>query len=778
MLYKYASTTKKRWGFFLLPRVAGAGCEGSRRNAPRRLLPTTLLALALAGALASVRGQEATRDSLNPIASEPSPDTGAAAAVEGTATNSSGDAINGTVTVTGDLDIDREQIAPSLGAVTYTIGQNQIQTLSQGENSSFQQVLLHAPGVVQEEFGEIHVRGDHGDLQYRVNDVLLPESLNGFGQEIDPHLIGSVTLLTGTLPAQFGDRTAGIIDVTTKSGTELKGDNVSIYGGSYDTIHPSASFGGTTNNLDYFITASYLHDDMGIDNTTSSEEPLHDLTNQERLFGYFSHAFDKSSRVALLLSASYEDFEIPDTVGLLPKYTTNEDSTPADSSIVNENQNEQNYYAVVSYQKSAGNLSLQASAFSRYTDIRFSPDQVQDLLFNGNAARLVNSDFADGFQMDASYFSGDYNTIRFGLLATYDIETLDASSNVFPASTQFASVATGVNLPVPTPQSSAVPETIIADGGNNGLTAGIYLQDEWHPFKPLTINFGGRFDRYDVSFDHEGQLSPRVNLVLQADDATAVHLGYARYFIPPTLQYVPPSALKKFEYTTDAPFNGRDDPPKAERNNYFDVGISRQITKSWQITLDSFCKFATNLLDDGQFGTAVILNNFNDRSATVYGAELSSTYTQGPFSVYGNFSYVQTWATDVDSVENEFPNNELAYLAANHFQLDHQGRFTGSGGVSYTFLKDILVHADFLYGNGLRSGFANLHQLSSYYTVNIGAEHVWNLRGAGISELKLRFDCLNVFDEVYEIRNGTGLGIAAPAYGQRRSFYAGITTVF
>src|SRR5580658_7600461 len=90
-----------------------------------------------------------------------------------------------TVTVSADLDRAREESAPGLGAVTYTIGPGQIQSMGQGENSSFQQVLLHAPGVVQEEFGEIHVRGDHGDLQYRVNGVLLPESLNGFGQEID-----------------------------------------------------------------------------------------------------------------------------------------------------------------------------------------------------------------------------------------------------------------------------------------------------------------------------------------------------------------------------------------------------------------------------------------------------------------------------------------------------------------------------------------------------------------------------------------------------------------
>ncbi|MGD0059704.1 MAG: TonB-dependent receptor [Verrucomicrobiia bacterium] len=679
--------------------------------------------------------------------------------------------------VTAHLDAAREQIAPSLGAVTYKISTPQIQSMGQGEDATFQQVLLQAPGVVQEEFGEIHVRGDHGDVQYRINGVSLPESLNGFGQEIDTHLIQSVTLITGTMPAQFGDRTAGIIDVTTKTGSQLNGNEFSMYGGSYDTIQPSLQLGGTTSNLDYFISASYLHNDVGIDNTTASPDPVHDETDQEKLFGYFSHPITDTSRLTLLLSGSYADFQIPNTPGLSPTYEL-AGNPPADSAGISENQNEQNYYAVLSYQVTAGNLSAQASALTRYTDIRFSPDQTQDLLFDGNAAQVKNSDLANGLQMDASYILGDRHTIRAGMLATYDIERLDTDSAVFPASSQFAPNPSGQNLPTPTPQSSTTPVTITANGGNSGLTSGIYLQDEWLLTEALTLNYGVRYDRFDVTFDHEYQVSPRVNLVWKIDPATVAHIGYARYFMPPTLQYVPESTVKAFEYTTDAPFNERDDPPKVERDHYFDAGISQAITPPWQVTVDSFCKLAKNLLDDGQFGTAVILNNFNYTSGTVYGAELGSTYKQGPVSAYGNFSYVQTWAHNIDSVENEFPNNELAYVSANNIQLDHQGKFTGSGGLSYIFLKDNRLYTDFLYGNGLRAGFANLEKLPAYWTENVGVEHVFPVHSRGIREVKLRFDCLNVFDEVYEIRNGTGIGIAAPAYGQRRAFYGGLAVDF
>ena len=124
------------------------------------------------------------------------------------------------VTVTA-LDQARYEIAPPFGAQTYTLTPTQIQDTPEGDNATFQEVLLRAPGVVPDSFGQEHVRGEHGNLTYRVNGVLLPEPLNGFGQELDTHLIDSVTLIDGTLPAQFGFHTAGIVDVQTKSGDTL-----------------------------------------------------------------------------------------------------------------------------------------------------------------------------------------------------------------------------------------------------------------------------------------------------------------------------------------------------------------------------------------------------------------------------------------------------------------------------------------------------------------------------------------------------------------------------
>jgi outer membrane receptor protein involved in Fe transport len=658
-----------------------------------------------------------------------------------------------TVTVTADLDRARDQIAPSLGAVTYTIGPNQIQALPQGENAPFSQVLLRAPGVVADSFGEVHVRGEHGDLTYRINGVLLPEGLNGFGQEIDTRLINSVTLITGTLPAQFGFRTAGIVDVSTKNGSQLSGGEVSFYGGSYDTINPSVQFGGTSGKVDYFVTASYLHNDIGIENPTSSYYPIHDTTDQEKLFTYLSYKIDDTSRLSLLLNGSYADFQLPNTPGLPQKYDLA--GTPsADSSEVDENQNEQNYYAVLSYQKTVGELSFQASAYTRYGQIRFSPDPVGDLIFQGVAGHVENSFFANGLQFDASRAFGEHHTLRAGVLADYTDEKLDTSSLVFPVDTN------GV-------QTSDQPINITDNVSNHGLTAGVYLQDEWRLTDQLTLNYGARYDRFEASFEHEGQLSPRANLVWQINDKTSAHFGYARYFTPPSVQYVPPST-----------FNEQDNPTPCERSHYFDVGFSRQITPAWQATVDAFYKDAKNLIDLGQFGSAVILSPFSYREGTVYGSELSTTYKQGPFSAFANFSFVATSARDINSAQFEFPQAELDYIQTHDVQLDHEGRYTVSAGASYVWEKNTRFYADFLYGYGLRSGFANTEKLPDYYPVNLGVEHVFHTKWGAIRQVKLRFDCINVFDEVYQLRNGTGLGISASQYGHRRTFLAGVSVLF
>jgi len=186
------------------------------------------------------------------------------------------------------------EIVPSLGATRYTVGPDRLNQQARGEDAPFNQTILRFPGVAQDSFGQLHVRGEHANLQFRINDVLLPEGITGFGQELSTRFADNISLITGALPAQFGFRTTGVIDVHTKTGADFTGGEASVQVGSFDTILPSFEYGAVTGKLTSYVLGSYLHNGIGIENPTRSSDPIHDDTDQFRNVDYFSYIIDDS----------------------------------------------------------------------------------------------------------------------------------------------------------------------------------------------------------------------------------------------------------------------------------------------------------------------------------------------------------------------------------------------------------------------------------------------------------------------------------------------------
>jgi hypothetical protein len=681
--------------------------------------------------------------------------------------------------VSSELDRAREQIVPQLGATSYLMDAAQIQNLAQGENAPFNQLLLRAPGVAQDSAinGDLHVRGEHANLQYRINDVLLPEGISGFGLELDSHFVDTMQLVTGSLPAQYGFRTAGIVDIHTKSGYSGESGEAALYAGSFDTFRPSVQSSGGNGKLTYFANISYEHNDLGIENPTPSISAIHDRSDQTKAFAYISDLLDKTSRLSVMVGASVSQYQVPDSPDLNPGLSPGGEpwlpEVRFDSRNLDENQHEQNGYLVAAYQKSSDTLNFQLSAFARQSRVSFDPDPIGDLFFNGVASQIGRRLNSIGFEGDGSDAVGAMHTLRGGFTLFNESVRENASTTVFAMDEEGDPVG--------------APFAIGDDGNLHGLFAGAYLQDEWKLTSMLTVNYGARFDVFRSSFDDESQLSPRINFVYELNPGTTLHAGYARYFTPPPVENVPKNTVGQFNGTSNASAITLDDPVRAERANYFDIGISQKITEGLRVGLDGYYKHARDQLDDGLFGQTLILSAFNYAKGQIYGLEATASYTKGNFAAYLNLARAVAQGEDWISSQFLFDPADLAYVKNHWIALDHDQKLTGSGGVSYQ-LKESFGSTRFLidalYGSGLRAdataldgtSIPNGGKVPSDFTVNIGVEQSFKLKAKRI--LSVRLDVVNVTDEVYELRDGSGVGVNAAQYGMRRGFFGTIAYQF
>jgi len=674
-----------------------------------------------------------------------------------------------TVVITAKhLNEARSEIETETGASTYTIDQSAIAAEPGGENVQLNQVLLQAPDVVQDSFGQIHVRGDHNDLQYRLNGIIIPEGINVFGQTLDPRLFSSVSLITGALPAEYGLRTAGVIDMTTNSGLLQPGGYVSFYGGSHGTIQPSFAYGGNSGSLSYYLTGDELINDLGIEAPDDSITPLHDHSTQGHAFGYLEDILDSSDRISLILGTSDDEYQIPNQAGLEPPlgYSVNGVASYLSNGL-NESQHELTQYGIFSWQHAEGALNWQSSLSARYTSLHFAPDWTGDLLYNGIAQDAFKADTAVGWQTDASYQLNDAHTLRFGWYLQHDSSTSETTSQVLPID------SAGV-------QTSDLPLTVFDNGEQAQEIESAYVQDEWKLLTSLTVNYGLRFDHYSA-YSSGSQLSPRLNVVWKVLPDTTVHAGYSRYYTPPPFELIAGGTFSQFAGTSAVPpgTETKDTPPIAERSDYYDFGVAQKLlANTLTLGVDSYYETSQNLIDEGQFGAPIILTPFNYRYGKIEGLELTGNYTLKRFSAYANLAFQSAKGKDVESSQFNFTEQQLAYIADNYIHLDHEERVSASGGVSYDWLGTRLS-ADAIFGTGLRddlllpSGFdiPNGDHTPSYTQVNLGASHSFVVDGSG--PLTVRLDVINLFDKIYEIRSGTGIGVFAPQYGPRRGVFAG-----
>ncbi len=662
----------------------------------------------------------------------------------------------------------RDRIFTKAGATVTTLNRGMIESQPQGDNQAFNQLVLQLPGVTQDNAsnGGFHIRNEHGNVQYRINGVQIPDGISGFNQFLDPAFIGSISLLTGALPAQYGLRTAGVLDVQSRTGA-FEGGSVSLYGGVRGTLTPTFVYGGHDGATDYFFSGRDFRSNLGIENTTASYNPVHDHTAQGREFSYVSTPIDPDTRLTYIGGTFVGRYQIPNTPGVAPSFTAFGQSD-FDSSRIDQRQNEFTNFNVVALQRSAGDVDSQISYFQRYSTVHAKPDVLGNLLFNGVASDVYRSSLVNGIQSDNAWRVTPDHTLRFGFYGSVE-QTLNTNNTIVLPLDGF-----GNPIDAPFNQNDRTSKT-------GGLVS-VYAQDEWKVTDRLILNYGLRFDQMD-QFVSANQVSPRASATWTPFDGTVFHAGYARQFTPPQQVLATPVNPGLTVGTTNQAEVLAGSPVQPERADVYDIGVTQRILPGLDVGVDGYYKRAHNLLDDGQFGQAYVLTEFNYARAYNRGVEIKASYTEGNFSAYGNVAFGQQKGRLIDTGQYLFGADELTYIATHYIYTDHAQNTTASGGFSYLFqgvsplLDGTRFSLDGLFGSGLRSGFANTSHVPSSYQINLGVTHDVPLV-AGWKPAQLRLDVVNLTDTIYQIRDGTGLGVFAAQYGQRRGVFAGIAQAF
>lgn len=648
------------------------------------------------------------------------------------------------------------------GAGKYTMTSSDISNLPQGEATPLNQVLLQMPGVALDQNQEIHIRGEHAGIQYQMNGILLPLDINNdptFTQLLNSYFVKSVSLIDGVLPAEYGYRTSGVIEIRTKNGCDDAHNEFTIYGGQRDTVQPSFQLGGCSGNFSYYLTGVYTHSNLGLSSATRGPDPIHDGTNQGQGFAYLTYSISPTTQLSLITGMTVATNQFPNVLGETPEFKLS-GVNPADfpSTDIDSTLDQQDYYGVLALNGALGpNADYQLAYTMRYNRENFNPDPISDLIYQGIAPKVSDSDFSNAAQGNLTYHWND-QTFRGGYyFGEYGVEA-DNTSQVFTHKG-------GTAL--------TVPISITTDLNKVNLVYGIYLQDTWQLNEKLSVNFGSRWDRVS-GLVNDSQFSPTINFVYKPRRDTTIHAGFARSFQIPNFQGISPG-IAALNHTTGGvgpgiPLNTSLD---AETDYTWDVGYTHQITPQLALSQDGYFRMDRHYIDEGQFGFVPIDAPFNYVRGYGAGLENSITYNLPNLTLRVSSYVAREEVRGVATGQYNFPPlPQLQYIDHHFIVLDHTPLVGASGGAAYRW-KTWQFTFDGLFSSGLRGGFANRTQLPKVWQFNLSATK--SLEVPILGHIENRVVLLNVFDRTNLIRPATGIGVFQAAYGPRATVYDALT---
>jgi Carboxypeptidase regulatory-like domain/TonB-dependent Receptor Plug Domain len=175
-------------------------------------------------------------------------------------------------------------------------------------------VTLTSPGVAADSNGLFHGLGDHASNSFSIDgQPITDQQSKVFSNQLPSDAVQSIQVISGAPPAEYGDKTSLVIDVTTRSGEGVATPTGSITS-SYGT------FGSATGSVDLSYGGKNWGNFFELDglNTGRFLDPpefvvFHDKGNEQNIFDRIDRQFTPVDSVRLSLNYSRSWFQTPNS---------------------------------------------------------------------------------------------------------------------------------------------------------------------------------------------------------------------------------------------------------------------------------------------------------------------------------------------------------------------------------------------------------------------------------------------------------------------------------
>lgn len=635
------------------------------------------------------------------------------------------------------------QSASGTPVASTTIDRAQIKTLP--TNNSLNSIVQTVPGIVAFSYNEPVAHGFHG-LTYEIDGVPLPQGTSSnFSELIDPKNVSSVEVLTGAMPAEYGgSRIGAVVNIVTKRLLDLPpGLHTRISGGignqgmGMASLDETARFGKT----DVFFSSNSQRTDRGIDTPTYT--PIHDQSSlADQFFRMVEHPNERTS-LAFTFSNQLAQFQIP--INTNPNNPNDPIvSVPGTDDVQREYDRFVN--AAFSRYTKKGNGYLQIVPWFRSSRVVYAGDLSNDVLGtqpNPNGPGRISN---IGLNQDrfvsyvglrvANLVTSRHHAIKYGL---------DIQRASFQGSQTFA------QLGLPNASTSQ---------GQAGSETGLYIEDSWQPSKPLSFDYGVRWDT-SHGYVSGSQISPRVGVNYAVDGKNILHAYYGRFYAAPQLEDTRADCVVLQGCSTTPTYN-----LKPEFDSYYEAGFRHIFNPRLTGSIDFWFRNVANVLDTTQLLNTPLFAVYNNTVGQAHGIDihLAGHDLRNVNSWFLSSTISQSLAGGISGSTFLFPPNQPTYP----LQLeDHSQTVSANGAFTHRFGRKLRNFATLqtVYGTGFPVQFQNGNGLlPTHLTFDFGIGQ--ELPTGNGKHLTATLEIDNLLNHQYIIKMANGFNTTQIANGR------------